>query len=246
MKYMNSRQKKILYLLLSEPDDYLVVQDFADRVRCSEKTIRNDLKTIEDFLNEHAQAQLIRKPGLGVYLHISEQERSRLSRHIYNEHFTCRHKTDEERILHIAYDLLMNSKPVSAKEIAAQHFVNRASIKKDISAVEEWLKRFDLTLVSKQRLGLKIEGDEKNKRKALARISDLIDNAEFTSQFIKSKFLSHEADFVRKEIKLLQKNHSIYFTDETFESLSAAYIADHPPYQNETAGRHLCKADWRR
>ncbi len=51
MKYMNSRQKKILYLLLSEPDDYLVVQDFADRVRCSEKTIRNDLKTIEDFLN---------------------------------------------------------------------------------------------------------------------------------------------------------------------------------------------------
>ena len=37
MKYMNSRQKKILYLLLSEPDDYLVVQDFADRVRCSEK-----------------------------------------------------------------------------------------------------------------------------------------------------------------------------------------------------------------
>ncbi|ABS74781.1 BglG family transcription antiterminator [Bacillus velezensis] len=219
MKYMNSRQKKILYLLLSEPDDYLVVQDFADRVRCSEKTIRNDLKTIEDFLNEHAQAQLIRKPGLGVYLHISEQERSRLSRQIYNEHFTCRHKTDEERILHIAYDLLMNSKPVSAKEIAAQHFVNRASIKKDVSAVEEWLKRFDLILVSKQRLGLKIEGDEKNKRKALARISDLIDNAEFTSQFIKSKFLSYEADFVRKEIKLLQKNHSIYFTDETFESL---------------------------
>lgn len=219
MKDMNSRQKEILYLLLSEPDDCLVVQDFADRVRCSEKTIRNDLKTIEDFLNEHSHAQLIRKPGLGVYLHISEQERSWLSRQMYNEHFTCRHKTDEERILHIAYDLLMNSKPVSAKELAAQHFVNRASIKKDVNAVEKWLKRFGLTLVSKQRLGLKIEGDEKNKRKALARISDLTDNTEFTSQFIKSKFLSHEADFVRKEIKLLQKTHSIYFTDETFESL---------------------------
>ncbi len=75
----------------------------------------------------------------------------------------------------------------------------------------------------------------------MAQISDLIDNAEFTSQFIKSKFLSYEADFVRKEIKLLQKNHSIYFTDETFESLFAAYIADYPPYQNETAGHHFCK-----
>ncbi|WP_142303143.1 glycogen/starch/alpha-glucan phosphorylase, partial [Bacillus licheniformis] len=33
---MNTRQKDILNLLLSEPDDYLVVQDFADRVKCSE------------------------------------------------------------------------------------------------------------------------------------------------------------------------------------------------------------------
>ncbi|WP_374953993.1 hypothetical protein, partial [Bacillus sp. Ru63] len=32
MEYINTRQKEILYLLLSEPDDYLVVQDFADRV----------------------------------------------------------------------------------------------------------------------------------------------------------------------------------------------------------------------
>lgn len=37
MEYINTRQKEILYLLLSEPDDYLVVQDFADRVQCSEK-----------------------------------------------------------------------------------------------------------------------------------------------------------------------------------------------------------------
>ncbi|MEC0611276.1 BglG family transcription antiterminator [Bacillus spizizenii] len=219
MKYMNTRQKEILYLLLSEPDDYLVVQDFADRVQCSEKTIRNDLKVIEDYLNEHSHAQLIRKPGLGVFLHIEEQERTWLSQQLHTEHFHSRQRTDEERMLHIAYDLLMNVKPVSAKEIAAQHFVNRSSIKKDLCAVEEWLKRFDLTLVSRQRLGLKVEGNEKNKRKALARISDLIDNTEFTSQFIKSKFLSHEVNFVAKEIKSLQKKHSLYFTDETFESL---------------------------
>ncbi|MCY8879927.1 BglG family transcription antiterminator [Bacillus spizizenii] len=219
MKYMNTRQKEILYLLLSEPDDYLVVQDFADRVQCSEKTIRNDLKAIEDYLNEHSHAQLIRKPGLGVFLHIDEQERTWLSQQLHTEHFYSRQRTDEERMLQIAYDLLMNLKPVSAKEIAAQHFVNRSSIKKDLCAVEEWLKRFDLTLVSKQRLGLKVDGNEKNKRKALARISDLIDNTEFTSQFIKSKFLSHEVNFVAKEIKSLQKEHSLYFTDETFESL---------------------------
>ncbi|RPK07149.1 hypothetical protein BSBH6_00772 [Bacillus subtilis] len=219
MEYINTRQKEILYLLLSEPDDYLVVQDFADRVKCSEKTIRNDLKAIEDYLNEHSRAQLIRKPGLGVYLNIEEQERGWLSQQLHTEHVPSRQRTDEERMLRIAYDLLINSKPVSAKELAAQHFVNRSSIKKDLYTVEEWMKRFDLTLVSRQRLGLKVEGNERNKRKALARISDLIQNTEFTSQFIKSKFPSHEVDFVMKEIKSLQKKHSLYFTDETFESL---------------------------
>lgn len=124
------KTKEILYLLLSEPDDYLVVQDFADRVQCSEKTIRNDLKAIEDYLNEHSHAQLIRKPGLGVYLHIEDQERAWLSQQLHTEHFHSRRRTDEERILQIAYDLLMNVKPVSAKEIGAQHFVNRSAIKR--------------------------------------------------------------------------------------------------------------------
>lgn len=216
---MNTRQKDILYLLLSEPDDYLVVQDFADRVKCSEKTIRNDLKTIEGYLHEHSPAQLIRKPGLGVYLNIEEHERARLTQQLGTEHFGSKHQSDEERILQIAYQLLMNPKHVSAKEIAAQHFLNKSSIKRDLHEIEEWLKRFDLKLVSKQRLGLKIEGNERNKRKALARISDLIDNPEFTSQFIKSKFLSHEVKFVSNEFKTLQKHRSIYFTDETFENL---------------------------
>ncbi len=215
---MNTRQKDILNLLLSEPEDYLVVQDFADRVKCSEKTIRNDLKTIEDYLNQHSDAQLIRKPGLGVYLNIEDHERVRLSRQLYTEHHAAQQQSDEERMLQIAYQLLMNPKPVSAKEMAAEHFLNKSSIKRDLNQIEVWLQRFGLTLVSKQRLGLKIEGVKK-KRKALARISELIDNPEFTSRFIKSQFLSHEVEFVKSEIRSLQKRHSLYFTDETFENL---------------------------
>lgn len=85
--------------------------------------------------------------------------------------------------------------------------------------IKEWLKDFHLTLISKQRIGLMIEGNEKNKRKALARISDLIENQEFASEFMKKQFLSHEVKFVTNEISALQKRHSLRFTDETFESL---------------------------
>jgi activator of the mannose operon, transcriptional antiterminator len=67
---MNTRQKEVLFLLLSESDEHVLVQDLADRVNCSEKTIRNDFKAIEAYLTAYSSALLVRKPGLGVYLEI--------------------------------------------------------------------------------------------------------------------------------------------------------------------------------
>jgi len=216
---MNTRQKEILYLLLSEPDKYSLVQDFADRVNCSEKTIRNDLKIIEDYLDDYSDAHLTRKPGLGVYLDIEEHEKVRLCNELHTVKEEPKYQSDEERILQIAYDLLMNVQPVTAKEFADQYFLNRSTIKKDLNKIEKWLRRFGLALVSKQRIGLIIEGTEKNKRKALTRILDLINNPSITNQFIKKQFLYHEVEFIASELKVLQKRHSLYFTDDTLESL---------------------------
>lgn len=216
---MNTRQKEILYLLLSEPDKYSLVQDFADRVNCSEKTIRNDLKIIEDYLDDCSDAHLTRKPGLGVYLNIEEHEKVRLCNELHTVKEEPKYQSDEERILQIAYDLLMNVQPVTAKEFADQYFLNRSTIKKDLNKIEKWLRRFSLALVSKQRIGLIIEGTEKNKRKALTRILDLINNPSITNQFIKKQFLYHEIEFIASELKVLQKRHSLYFTDDTLESL---------------------------
>lgn len=219
MELMNTRQKEILYLLLSEPDKYSLVQDFADRVNCSEKTIRNDLKIIEDYLDDYSDAHLTRKPGLGVYLDIEEHEKVRLCNELHTVKEEPKYQSDEERILQIAYDLLMNVQPVTAKEFADQYFLNRSTIKKDLNKIEKWLRRFGLALVSKQRIGLIIEGTEKNKRKALTRILDLINNPSITNQFIKKQFLYHEVEFIASELKVLQKRHSLYFTDDTLESL---------------------------
>lgn len=60
---MNTRQKEILLLLLSEPNDYLLVQYLAEQVNCSEKTIRNDFKVIEEYLTNYSSAVLVKKPA---------------------------------------------------------------------------------------------------------------------------------------------------------------------------------------
>ncbi|MFC0270754.1 BglG family transcription antiterminator [Metabacillus herbersteinensis] len=215
---MNARQQEILHILLTQSDQHLLVQDIAERVDCSEKTIRNDFKAIEEYIKEHSNADLIRKPGLGVYLDIEELDKTTLFNQLHLANNPVIHES-KERVLQIAYQLLMSVKPVTVQDFALQYFVNKAVIKKDLDKIEEWLKVLNLTLVSKQRVGLTIIGTEKNKRTAFSRLYQLTDNLTADNQFIKEQFSSHEVEAVKIGMKELQNQHSLYFTDETFESL---------------------------
>ncbi|MFE9080449.1 BglG family transcription antiterminator [Bacillus mobilis] len=216
---MNKRQQEILQVLLSESNEYLLVQELADRIGCSEKTIRNDFKVIEEYLEKYSDALLIRKPGLGVCLEIKDYDKSSLFNKLYAVKQNVSYASDEERVLQIAYSLLMNVKPVTVQKLGEQYFVNRAAVKKDLDRIEKWLEELGLELILKQRVGLTVEGDERNKRKALAKLSDLIHNRELMNQFIKEQFLYHEIEFVMTELKALQKRYAIFFTDDTLENL---------------------------
>ncbi|TPV41398.1 BglG family transcription antiterminator [Bacillus dicomae] len=216
---MNKRQQEILQVLLSESNEYLLVQELADRIGCSEKTIRNDFKVIEEYLGKYSDALLIRKPGLGVCLEIKDYEKVSLFNRLYAVRQDVSYVSDEERVLQIAYSLLMNVKAVTVQELAEQYFVNRATVKKDLDRIEKWLEELGLELILKQRVGLTVEGDERNKRKALAKLSDLIHNQELMNQFIKKQFLYHEIEFVMTELKALQKRYDTFFTDDTLENL---------------------------
>ncbi|PEK96030.1 BglG family transcription antiterminator [Bacillus mycoides] len=216
---MNKRQQEILQVLLSESNEYLLVQELADRVGCSEKTIRNDFKVIEEYLERHSDAILIRKPGLGVHLEIHDYDKADLFNRLYAVRQDISYESDEERVLQIAYSLLMSVKTVTVQELAMRYFVNRATIKKDLDKIEKWLEELELELISKQRVGLTIEGEERSKRKALAKLSDLIHSQELMNEFIKKQFLYHEIEFVMTELKALQKRYSTFFTDDTLENL---------------------------
>ena len=216
---MNKRQEEILKVLLSESNEYLLVQELADRVGCSEKTIRNDFKVIEEYLERYSDALLIRKPGLGVSLEVKDYDKSSLFNRLYAVRQEISYESDEDRVLQIAYSLLMNVKPVTVQELAEQYFVNRATIKKDLDRIENWLEELGLDLIVKQRIGLTVESDERSKRKALAKLSDLIHNQELMNQFIRKQFLYHEIEFVMAELKALQKRYATFFTDDTLENL---------------------------
>lgn len=216
---MNKRQVEIFRKLLTESNRLWLVQDLADQTDCSEKTIRNDLKVIEEYLVKHSNANLVRRPGRGIYLEISEAEQADLFHRLYAGDSTAQHESDEERVLHLAYRLLMDAKPVTIQDLASQYYVNKTVIRRDMEKIDDWLHSFDLALITKQRVGLTIQGTEKNKRIALARMNQLIDSPELTGQMMRKQFEPHEIATIHHELKVFQKHHELSFTDEAFEGL---------------------------
>lgn len=205
---MNTRQFNLIKILLSSEERYLVVDELASQVGCSEKTVRNDLKYIADLFAKHSDIQLNRKPGFGIFLLGSDEERKKLL-HLF---MAKRGKTDEERIFELTYDLLLAEHPLTLQYFAEKHFTNRAGITKDLENVTDWLAAFKITLQSKQRIGIFLKGNETNKRSAIAH---LIASRKNNVQSIAQLFPEHDVNFIQS---VLQRHH-FSFVDETMERL---------------------------
>lgn len=212
---MNNRQKELLRILLVHEDGALHIRDLSERLDCAEKTVRNDLDRLEEFLLAHSSAALIRKPGFGISIDIDEEERSKLLQSL----FSSEPKTNEERLVEMAYQLLTSNKAITSQYWADRYYVPKAAIKKDIETIATWLQRYELELVSKQRLGNLIQGQELKKRNALAHLAELIPSIVNEINVVLDLFLPYEISLVRKALEDLQDKFSLAFSDGALESL---------------------------
>ncbi|AIM16338.1 hypothetical protein HW35_08715 [Bacillus sp. X1(2014)] len=212
---MNERQRELLHILLMEQNEAIQVQELADRLICSEKTIRNDLKQLEEELKDYRSLKIVRKPGLGVHLEINRSERNTL----YQLLLSRNQKSEDERTIEIAYQLLNSQKPMTLHQLAAKYYVTKTVIKQDLERISQWLKRFGLEIISKQRLGNLVSGPELNKRSALAHLSDLLPSQTKVGKYVLDLFLPSEIYAVRKVIADLEEKFSISYTDGAKESL---------------------------
>ncbi|WP_179107272.1 BglG family transcription antiterminator [Sediminibacillus massiliensis] len=213
---MNSRQKDILRLLLLEREGYTLVQELTQKLKCSDKTIRNDLKIIEEFLKDSSTAYLVKKPGLGVFLNMEEKDKKMLFQ--YTQHDTAKGE-DDRRAICIAYDLLTSRKAITMNQLASKYYVNSSTIRTDIEKVKRWLNKKDLVLITKQKVGLIVEGDEKKVRFALSDLSSLITSPISVEQFWEDKFSRFEIDTVKTELHHMESLYEMKLTDEAYDRL---------------------------
>src|SRR5699024_9916883 len=213
--WMNRRQKELLRTLLTDLDDVIHIQDLADELDCSEKTVRNDLNKINTLLKEYPSAKLRRKRGIGVSLSAGNGDRAKLFNRVYHTETG----SGSDRLLEMAYQLLVSDKPLTLASLAEKYYTNKTTVRDELNRIARWLAGYDLELESKQRLGHLIKGKELNKRNALANLSELIPSESREKRQVLQLFPQHEINTVKKLLRDLQAHYPVNLTDGEFESL---------------------------
>ncbi|ORX23272.1 transcription antiterminator BglG [Thermoanaerobacterium sp. PSU-2] len=163
---ISEREIEIIKILLSR-DEPIVVDELAEKLNVSNKTVRNDLKNVEKYLDEKG-LKLLKKPGTGIIIEGPENKKLDLSTELSNASKFMEPFSPEARKNYILRRLFMSNKNITIKELAEELYVSKVTIHKDLELVEEWLSKYNLKLIKKTNYGIEISGDEENWRNAAA------------------------------------------------------------------------------
>jgi activator of the mannose operon (transcriptional antiterminator) len=217
---MNKREENLIRILYEKKNTFVIIKEMAEYEGCSDKTIRNSLDRIEEYLRKFSSdLKLERIKGKGIQLKVKKNSKITLKDILGGNNFNGDILSDDERRFEVKYTLLMYTKPITLKKLAERYYVDTTVITYDLEEIGKQLQKYNLKIVSKQKIGTFIEGSEKDKREALSKsIKDL---SEFNKRpTLKGIFMPYEIDLVNKGIMDLQNQIGIYFTDESCSALA--------------------------
>lgn len=164
---MNKRILSVIHDIAHETTpvtlDYL-----ASKYQVSQRTVRNDINTINDVLNENGLGELRLKNGI-VY---KNKDFGEVFSYTGEGDYYTYKLSQEERKQIAAVLLIQSSEYITLSSIADNLFVSRATVINDLEGIKEFIRQGRLEVVSHPNKGLRVEGKELDKRKFLMRLVD--------------------------------------------------------------------------
>jgi len=164
---LSNKEKAILEFFIKNKGNIITSKMAANSLNLSDRTIRNYIKGLQEILSENG-AEIIARPGYGYTLKINHESEFNtfLGKNESNSMKKNQHKLDEskDRQYHILNKLLFEDKYVLFEDLCDELFVSRSTLSNDFSEIRKGLKSYNLSVVSKVKKGVYIEGDERDKR----------------------------------------------------------------------------------
>ncbi|RCW73161.1 BglG family transcription antiterminator [Saliterribacillus persicus] len=219
---MHRRQQAILRKLALEEEDPVLVSEVAEELDCSEKTIRNDLTTIDAYLEEHFAIKIIKKPGVGILLDTDIKTRRHILQVVASSSSgqTQKTKLTEDELMELTYQVVTEKKAITLESLAKSFFTSKATIKNEIERINQWIKE-DHQIIIKQRIGIVIDANEQEKRQLLLQLNEGLskNNQRRNSYFLEGKFQDYEVNEVRSAFKDFVRQHHLHLTDDSMQQM---------------------------
>lgn len=220
---LSQRQKNIIYVIGDNNDEYITVNDIAEKIDVSTRTVQRDLSTIEDFLYDN-DFSLIKKPGQGLLLSESDESIAYLYE-LLDMVDSSKQYERVERVNFILSRLLTTKQPIKYFVFTLYLNISEKTLIEDLGVIEKWLSVYDIRLIRKRGVGLSLEGSEKAIRKAQAKLINEILNDDKKIEILRDIYDDAKVDFIRQNdilsmIDINIINRTKKSLDKTFERLN--------------------------
>ncbi len=209
---MNERQLSIIKQL-SDLDEKITLKDLAQTHGVSVRTIRNDLKQVDDLLSAEGLSLLQFKRGGEISRASDFQEVGKV---IEADELQDYRLSVSERQKIAASIIAVSSGFITLGQIADQLLVSRATIIKDLDAIKKMIAQAGLEVTSHPNKGLLINGKESSKRMFLMKILTE-EKHEVISRWL--NILTDDADTLKKLLSEQERIQDCYFHDADFKWL---------------------------
>jgi len=185
---LNDKRFLKLFKLLSNCKAPMRSEEICEQLDIAPRTLRNDLKKYKSIFLENG-VTLISKPGVGYYFEIFDQElyfrfiQENIKKETHDQYLVPVYP--EERINYLIKLLLSTDSYIKIEELEEKLFVSRSTLTNDLKEVRERLEYYHLDIENKPNYGMKITGEEFNKRACISKYyfytdsyDDVILNAE--------------------------------------------------------------------
>ncbi len=217
--HVNERTVQIVHRLSQSSDD-CTLRGLAEEFGVSERTIRNDIKSLNRFLGETSIDEIHFGSGGVVVLPEDFQRVEGLLP--VRDNVTYKMSSDERKALGAAM-LVGSTTYVTLADIAERFSVSRASILNDLDGIKQLVSGAGLEVESKPSRGLKVSGPESLRRDFLVEFLDAkTPIVEQWLHFPENASMRDDAIVVKKILNEQCHAFGLFMPDSTFRKATNA------------------------
>ncbi len=162
--FVTFREKSIIELVTRMSAKH-TVHSLATYLDVSARTIQRDLKSVDKLMDEFGLA-IKRTPADGLYIEGNNEQVYRLMQNLAAT--SIADETAEEKKLRLLIVLLEEGSFFKKQVLANQLGISNTTLTSYLDDLAKWLNKFSVRLSRQRGVGVEIEGQEANKRHALA------------------------------------------------------------------------------